>query len=147
MTQPFVMIVAKRITLTLLAAAALQGCASSPTGRQCLDNFRTDGNILVGKSFSTYAYLPDTPYKKAFKNVNNILTTEGFQMKVSNPESGIINVFQQVGASKVAPLNALVEKSGSGSKVTMTFVTQAGLYTPEDEAKKHFCDYLDRAAK
>ncbi|MFK3794943.1 MULTISPECIES: hypothetical protein [unclassified Pseudomonas] len=147
MTQQSVISVAQRITLTFLAAAMLHGCASQPTGRQCLDNFRTDGNLLVGKSFTTYAYLPDTPYKRAFKNVNNVLTTEGFQMKVSNPESGIVNVYQQVGASKVAPLNALVEKAGSGSKVTMTFVTQAGLYTPEDEAKKHFCDYLDRVAK
>lgn len=147
MTQQIVMIVAKRIALTLLAAATLYGCASQPTGRQCLDNFRTEGNILVGTSFTTYAYLPETSYKKAFKNVNNILTTEGFQMKVSNPESGIINVYQEVGTSKIAPLNALVEKAGRGSKVTMTFVTQAGLYTPEDEAQKHFCDYLDRAAK
>ncbi|WP_296261726.1 MULTISPECIES: hypothetical protein [unclassified Pseudomonas] len=147
MTQQPVMIVAKRITLAFLVAAMLHGCASQPTGRQCFDNFRTDGNILVGKSFTTYAYLPDTSYKRAFKNVNSILTTEGFQMKVSNPESGIINVYQQVSSSKIAPLNALVEKAGRGSKVTMTFVTQAGLYTTEDQAREHFCDYLDRAAK
>ena len=147
MTQQSVISVGKRLTLTLLAVTILHGCASQPTGRQCVDNFRTEGNMVVGKSFTTYAYLPDTPYKRAFKNVNNVLTTEGFQMKVSNPESGIVNVFQQVGPSKVAPLNALVEKAGSGSKVTMTFVLQSWLYTPEDEAKKHFCDYLDRVAK
>jgi len=147
MTQQSVMIVAKRITLSLLAAATLHGCASQPTGRQCVDNFRTDGNILVGKSFTTYAVLPDTPYKEAFKNVNNVLTTEGFQMNVSNPESGIVNVYQNVGSSKTAPLNALVEKVGEGSRVTMTFVTQAGLYTPEDAAREHFCDYMDRIGK
>lgn len=133
----------RRLLAVLLAATTLQGCASH-SGRQCEDNFQTQGSIFAGKEFSTYAVLPATPYPDAFKNASRMLASEGFFVQSADAKTGVLSAYQNVTLSqRTAPLNLLISKDGAGSKVTMKFIAAAGMYTPESGAREQFCKYMD----
>lgn len=129
-----------RVAAILLGAMALQGCATTHSGKQCEDNFTTSGSILTGKSFTTNSELPDTPPAVAFDNAYKMLVREGFTVDNANAKRGLISAHQPVNLSaKTAPLNVIVEPAGAGSKVTFVFYTAIGLYTPESGARDEFC--------
>lgn len=137
----------RRMLALLLVASALQGCATH-TGRQCEDNFQTEGSFLTGKAFSTNAVLPATPYSEAFKNASRMLASEGFFVQSADSKTGVLSAYQNVNLSqRTAPLNLIVMKEGQGSKVTMKFIVAAGMYTPEGGARSEFCKYMDQIGK
>jgi hypothetical protein len=134
----------QRVLPLLLAAAVLQGCASH-SGRQCEDNFSTQGSFLTGKQFTTYAVLPATPPALAMGNAYKMLAREGFHVESANEKAHVITAYQNVNFStKTAPINVIIDPAGQGSKVTLTFVAAAGLYTPESSAQSEFCRYIDQ---
>lgn len=135
------------MTFLLLASALLQGCATH-TGRQCEDNFTTEGSFLTGKAFTTYVNMPATPYAVAFKNASQTLAKEGFFVQSADVKTGVLSAYQNVALSqRTAPLNLLVTKQGAGSKVEVKFVAAAGMFTPEGGARSEFCKYTDQIGK
>ncbi|MCE4072547.1 MULTISPECIES: hypothetical protein [Pseudomonas] len=133
----------RRITMILLAAALLQGCAHQKTGNQCEDNFNTEGGFIAGKTFTSNVQL-DMPYAKVFDRAQKTLVKEGFTIQTADEKSGTISAYQGVIlSSRNAPLNIVVEKAGSGSKVSYVFVTLGGMYTTEGAVRDGFCRFTD----
>lgn len=135
-----------RVFSVLLAAAALQGCATnaSQSDRQCEANFSTSGSIVSGKQFTTFATLKTNP-DLALGNATKMLAREGFHIESTNEKTRVITAYQHVNFSaKTAPLNVIIDPVAGGSKVTFTFVTGAGIYTPESGAASEFCKYMDQ---
>lgn len=137
----------RRVLALIMLSAALHGCASK-SGRQCEDNFETQGSMLTGKTFSTYAYLPATPYAVAFKNASATMAKEGFYIQNADAKTGILSAYQNVMLSeRTAPINLLVSKEEGGSKVTFSFYAAAGMYTPESDARSQFCKYMNQIGR
>ncbi len=69
---------------------------------------------------------------------------EGFTIQTADEKSGTISAYQGVIlSSRNAPLNIVVEKAGSGSKVSYVFVTLGGMYTTEGAVRDGFCRFTD----
>ncbi|MCO8167522.1 hypothetical protein NJC40_07010 [Pseudomonas sp. 21LCFQ02] len=135
----------RRIFSTLSVLALLQGCSThttSPSG--CEANFHTEGSLITGKRFSTSASLPKTSSDLAFKRLYTLLARDGYYIQSTDEKKGIISSYQNVNLSnKRAPLNAIVEKEGMGSRVSLVFVAAAGIYTPEAGASNEFCRIIN----
>lgn len=133
----------RRVTMILLAAALLQGCAHQKTGNPCEDNFNTEGGFIAGKTFTSNVQL-DMSADKAFDKAQKTLVKEGFSIQSADEKSGTISAYQGViMSSRTAPMNIVVEKSGSGSKVSYVFVTLGGMYTTDGAVREGFCRITD----
>ena len=83
------------------------------------------------------------PVSKVFDRAQKTLVKEGFTIQNADEKSGTISAYQGVIlSSRNAPLNVVVEKSGSGSKVSYVFVT-LGMYTTEGAVRDGFCRFTD----
>lgn len=116
---------------------------------QCEDNFSVEGNFFSGKIYKSWAEFAHVKTNLAYKKVYAYTAKGGWQISQADTELGVISASQNVsyGNGKTAPLNILVEKSGSGSKVSMTYSTSGGITSPEDAVKKHFCVTLAEVDK
>jgi len=139
----------RRIFSSLSILALLQGCSTqlaSPAG--CEANFHTEGSFITGKRFSTSASLPKTSTNLAFKRLYTLLARDGYYIQSTDEKKGIISAYQNVNlSSKRAPLNAIVENEGIGSRVSLVFVAAAGIYTPEAGASKEFCRIISEVGE
>lgn len=138
----------KRVFAVLLGTALLQGCATEHTGIQCRDNFTSEGNVLVGQRFSTISDLPMQPASLSFKKAQQVLVKNGYHLEAMDEKSGVISAYQNVHYStKTAPVSVIIEPLGQGSRMTITCVTTAGLYTPSSGAETEFCHLVDETLK
>ena len=117
----------------------------SEYGRQMLEKQKARYSYGVsGKQFTTFATLKTNP-DLALGNATKMLAREGFHIESTNEKTRVITAYQHVNFSaKTAPLNVIIDPVAGGSKVTLTFVTGAGIYTPESGAESEFCKYMDQ---
>ncbi|APE97086.1 hypothetical protein [Pseudomonas putida] len=133
-------------TSLTLAVTLLSGCIATPKHQSdCEANFGTQGSILTGKRFATSSLIPGIAPPAAYDSLYRILAADGYYIQNADQPRGIISAFQNVNLSdKRAPLNALIESQGNGSKVTLVFIASAGIYTPESGARDEFCRIIQR---
>lgn len=129
-----------------LGVALLSACAVTPKHESdCEANFAARGSILTGKRFTTTSIIPGITPPVAYDSLYRILADDGYYIQSADQRRGIISASQNVNLSdKRAPLNAIIEAQGSGSKVTLIFVASAGVYTPESGARYEFCRIIQR---
>jgi hypothetical protein len=114
---------------------------------QCEANFNSVGSIITGKKFTTSSTLNRLSPSIAFDRLSKVLLSEGFHIESSDPKRGLISAYQDVNlSSKRAPLNAIVEASPIGTKMTLVFVAAAGIYAPDAGAQGEFCNILNHVA-
>lgn len=83
--------------------------------------------------------------KDAYSSLYQILAGDGYYIQSANEQQGVISAYQNVNLSdKQAPLNAVVKSSGKGAEVSLTFVADAGVFTPEGGARDEFCRIIHR---
>ena len=127
---------------TVLLIAFVQSAFAGNAQSECTANFEVSGSFFSGKKFTTNVSYPSLKTDQGFKRANAAVTKEGFQIVLSDKETGTISASQQVSGAqggKTAPLNVLVEEEGSGSKVTFTFATAPMLVATEDSVRDGFC--------
>lgn len=122
-------------------------CSTQVVAAPCDDNFSTSGSIFTGKTYKTWADLPNTKFESAFKGAYVYTVKDGWKILQSDKDMGTISAAQAASFAKgkTVPLNIVVERSDAGSKVSMTFSTPAGMGSPEEAVKSHFCKTIDAA--
>jgi hypothetical protein len=136
-------------TLGASAACALL-LALSPVHAQAADcdsNFATSGSILTGKTYKTFAALPNVTADSAYQGAYLSIAKQGFMIQQSDSGARVISALNNSSApGRPAPLNATVEPSHDGAIISLTFATPAGAFSPENAIKDEFCKIVRAAA-
>lgn len=126
-----------RNTLVLLSAL----CAAAVHAEPCTENFTSEGNMLVGKTFKTWADLSGVDRGAAFARAQAFTAENGFAILSADASAGVISAAQSVsyGKGKSAPLSVTVRPASGALRVSMSYATSGGTFSPEDAVKRHFC--------
>ncbi len=128
----------------LSIAIAATGLAPSALAAACDDNFTSTGNFLSGKVYKTFAELPTVTTDSAWQGAYLYTVKDGWKILQSDQGLGIITT-TNAQSQKVVPMNIAVEKSGAGSKISMSYTTPMGVTSPDDAVKAHFCKTIAAA--
>lgn len=115
---------------------------------QCGPNFKDETGFFAGNVFKTWADFPNIQNLQAFKKVYAYTAKSGFAISQADKDLGVISASKDSGSKKSASINILVEESGGGSKISMTYSGPGGFGSlDDDEVKKLFCDTLAEVDK
>lgn len=108
---------------------------------QCETNFTSQGSFFKGKTFKTWAEVEGVSSADAYKKIYQQVAKDGWKISSSDKDLGIISASQDVsyGKGKTAPLNIIVEESGSNSKVSISYSISGGVSSPEKAVVESFC--------
>lgn len=113
----------------------------------CDSNFATSGNVLIGKTYKTFAELPNVSPNGAYQAAYLSIAKQGFVIRQSDSTARVISAQTNNSApGREAPLNATVEPSPTGAIISLTFATPAGAFSPEGSVKDEFCKIVQAAA-
>ena len=128
--------------------ALLLAAATVASAEPCTDNFTTEGSLLTGKTFKTWALLSGVRPQDAFTRAYAFTAENGFTVLSSNKEAGVISAAQSVsyGKGKTVPLTLTFRPEADGTRVAIAYATSVGLLSPEDAIKRHFCMTMAAAA-
>lgn len=117
-------------------------------GEPCLDNFSSSGNLLIGKTYKTQVPLTNISPQEAFEGALQFTANNGFAILSSDRSAGVISAAQanSRGNGKNVPLSIVMKADGSNTLLAMSYATPAGVHSPEDAIKKHFCATATAAA-
>lgn len=108
----------------------------------CIENFTTEGNMWVGRTYKTWAELPGVERSSAFAQAQSFTAENGFTILSADAGAGVISAAQSVSYSKgkSAPLSITMRAGASGAlRVSLSFVNYPGSISPEDAVRRHFC--------
>ena len=113
----------------------------------CDSNFATSGNLLTGKTYKTFAELPNVSANSAYQAAYLSIAKQGFIIRQSDSTARVISAQTNNSApGREASLNATVESSPAGAIISLTFATPAGAFSPEASVKDEFCKLVQAAA-
>ncbi|HRO32842.1 MAG TPA: hypothetical protein PLQ03_05450 [Brevundimonas sp.] len=117
--------------MSVLQAALSLGMAimaGSPQAGECEANFRSEGSFFSGRRYTTSQTFP-APAEAVYRRAYAAMVQEGWAIRSSDREMMVISATTEVsfGSGKTAPLNIIVEPTGDGSRVSMTFSISGGL--------------------
>lgn len=126
---------------TLVSAALGLMALNAVAGDACSDNFTTEGNMLLGRTFKTWAVLPGVRADDAFTRAQQFTVANGMTVLSADRAAGVISAQQSATmvSGRGAPMGILVLPEGNGTRVAMHFGTLAGQMSPADAVKRHFC--------
>lgn len=137
------------ITLGMLVFILLVGnqIGFANQDNQCAENFKAQQDGHGSTIYATNALLNTVNTGLVFDEICKFLGSEGLQISSANKQVGVISALQHVNNSqKTAPLNVVVESVNYGSKISITFLTPAGLRSNTDDVAKFFCQIIGKAA-
>lgn len=134
----------KLVVCAALSMVAVNALAAEP----CLENFSVQGSILTGKTYKTWASLPNVVRDDAFQRAYAFTVANGFTVLSASKEAGAISAAQSVsyGKGKTVPLNIVLQDEGGNVRVDLHYATSGGMLSPEDAIRKHFCLTIAAAA-
>lgn len=113
----------------------------------CDNNFATSGSILTGKTYKTFAALPNVTADSVYQGAYVSIAKQGFIIQQSDSTARVISALNNSSApGRPAPLNATVEPSQGGATISLTFATPAGAFSPENSIKEEFCKIVRAAS-
>lgn len=115
--------------------------AFSALAEPCLDNFTSEGNLLTGRTYKTWAVLPGVRQQDAYVRAYAFTVGNGFTVLSASKEAGAISAAQSTsyGNGKTIPLSITMVDDGTGTRVNMSYATSMGVMSPMDAIKRHFC--------
>lgn len=116
----------------------LCGVASA---QPCMENFSSDGNILTGRIYRTWAVAQGVRRLEAFPRVYAFTAANGFTILSADREAGVVSAAQSVsyGNGKKVPLTITLAEEVEGTRIGISYATSGGLHSPEDAIRRHFC--------
>ncbi len=142
----------KTITLAILIAAALGGCAASGTQsmkttdtRECAKNLTYNGSFLAGRTYKSHVFIKGVSKNMAMQRAARYISSDGWSITNTDKDLGIISASQTVsfGKGKTVPLNISFEAKNKGVNVSMTYATSGGVISPLDAIKNKFCSTME----
>jgi len=135
------------ITSKAIGAVCALAMGTSAAYAGCADNFTQEGVPLVTAiTYKSWALYSGLDSKVAFKNIHRAVVAEGYEDVQPNPGLGTISAVQETsGSGREQLLRISVRKSGKGTRVTGTFIIQAGQVASADAVRSGLCAILDAA--
>ena len=122
-------------SLVCLCLAAMSNFAFAA---DCDANFETKGNILVGQSYQTNAYLPGVTEASALQAVQQAMVLDSWKINNVDSAKKMITA-SNPNIKRDANLIAMVAKTDGGALIVMRYNNPAGAISPEDAVKAQFC--------
>lgn len=112
----------------------------------CAASQSVTGSFFSGRTYSATELFPTIKQSIAFKRTYIYILQHGWKIIQSDKDIGAISATQDVvfGESSQAPLSALIEESGTGSKVTLTL--SIGMGQTAEAAPGFFCEIMKSVA-
>lgn len=106
-----------------------------------MENFKVEGNFLIGKTYKTSAVVSGVRQSDAFNRALAFTVANGFTVTASDREAGVISAAQAVsaGKGKTVPLSVILQPDAGNLKISMSYATSSGVMSPEGAIKQHFC--------
>lgn len=121
------------------ALCALSLSASSHAA-DCDSNFSSAGNFLSGQQFKTSAQLANVAPDSAFAAVQRHLASQGWAIQHADRTAGVLTAWHAGSrAERPIPLSVTVEDAPGGSKLSLSFSTPGGAFSPAGSVKEEFC--------
>jgi hypothetical protein len=145
----------KKITLAVMVAAFLGGCASTGTQsmktndpRECAQNLTFNGSFLAGRTYKSHAFIKGVSKNTAMQRAARYTMNDGWSITNTDQSLGIISASQTVsfGQGKTAPLNIGIEAKNNGVNVSMSYSTSGGVTSPLESIRNHFCSTMEAIA-
>ena len=114
----------------------------------CAENFSTSGNMLTGSTYKTTATVQGVRRQDAFSRALAFTAENGFTIISSDKEVGVISAAQSIsyGKGKTVPLNVVLSDAGADTRISISYATTPGMFSPEDAIRRHFCMTVAAAA-
>ncbi|GEM_PF-7080400 len=128
-----------------LPAAKPRKAGDPKEGEPCVANFTTEGGFLMGEGKMSFQDYPGIePSDKLFDRLSQSVASGGWQVTLSNRESGTVSGFQEIhmfaGGISKATLNVILSKlEAAGVRVEATMKVPGGTKVTDNEAKNVFC--------
>lgn len=140
--------------LVLVSLLVASGCsqhgyiAPSDSDKQCIKNFKTDGSILSGQSFSTSAVLSAVNRNEVFDQLVERLPAMGFRAVSQDKRRGYIEAIHEAtlaggGEERAVRQVIQLDNLGSDVRVNLSVKTKPGQITMKGNAQHEFCKILE----
>lgn len=127
----------RTLACVLLGLSGANAFAAEP----CMDNFKSEGNFLTGRTYKTWALVSGVRQVDAFQRVHAYTVANGFTVLSADKEAGVLSAAQSVsyGQGKTVPLGIIIQPEGDAVRISVNYATSGGMLSPEDAIKRHFC--------
>lgn len=104
--------------------------------------------MLTGSTYRTNATVQGVRRQDAFSRALAFTAENGFTILASDKEAGTISAAQTIsyGKGKTVPLNVVLSDAGTDTRISISYATTSGMFSPEDAIKRHFCMTVAAAA-
>ncbi len=128
------------IALGVVLVAATPGLALAGT---CEDTFEKRGSGVSGLRFVATTSLADLPPDVAINQLRGIVARRGYDIIASEPAAGALLIEQPMtGKARAFPIEINATQTGGTGAVRMEAKLRAGVFAPEDGARKEMCSVL-----
>jgi hypothetical protein len=140
----------KVIAMTMLLAMAGTAVAADPG---CKTNFKQEGKLMSGRTFTTWDVVPGMTVSAAFKRIYIEGTQSGLRVVSSDEKIGVIAFDQpnggvDLGGAKASlPWNVVIEQQGKDVKISVTKTTPGSYPTGTNFQMTSMCSVIDAARK
>lgn len=136
----------KFVSLLAVGALSLSGCVTTSDEtkvKECYVNFNESGSVVTGKNYTSFFHLNGSKKESAFQSVSKYLASDQWYLLYSNEEEGLIKASKQVSfTNRGTPLEILIS-SDENTKVSISYSTDFGIYTPSSSLQADFCHMAD----
>lgn len=137
-----------RLLLAIVCATAC-GTVLDAYAAACDNNFNSSGNFLIGTTYKTVDELPAVNSNSAFDGALADISSEpSWKVLSANKATGDIQAVNadSYAKGKSIPFNVHIDANGSGSKISLSYVTSPGVMSPETAIRAQFCKTIAAAA-
>ena len=138
-------------TLAMIMLLAMTGTAAA-ADPACKTNFKQDGELMTGRSFTTWDVVKGVSVSAAYKRIYTEGTKSGLRVASSDEKLGVMSFEQPNGGADLAgakanlPWNVLIEPQGKKDvKITVTKTTPGGYPTSQNFQITSMCAVIDAA--
>ena len=135
-------------TKLVVAFAILPLSCVQTYAADCEQNFTSSGNFLSGKTFKTYAGLPNVAPDSAFQAIYRSMVNDGNNIQhVDKSARVLIAQDRNASANRPMPFTVGVEDTNPGSRVALSFSIPGGALATEGAVKGAFCELIEAAGQ
>jgi len=137
------------VSLVFFVLSACSNVAYIPpsaSNKPCIQNFRTEGSILSGKRYATYAPLSSRSRAKILSQVLAQLPALGFKVDRINKGNGTVRALHlntlKNGIERAAILEISINSDSKSPIIDLSFETKPGQFSAEGEIQDEFCKII-----
>lgn len=130
------------LQIVILASFFISGKSSAT---ECNLDLVKSGNFLSGTVYKSTIDLPTAAPDAAWQGAQNHIAKDGWTIQQADIAAGVITA-QNARAARPTPLSVLIEKLGTGAKLSITYTTPSGSSSPDQAIRTAFCNLAEAAS-